>query len=256
MGMLHFDLMSEKLGYQNSLYVILPDCVRDGEAPEGILYLLHGGTGNGLDWIRYSSIERYSWPYKLAVVMTETDGSNFYADMVHGYSYFSYLTEEVPNSLEALLPILKGVEKRYVAGFSMGGYGAFKWAFNKPDYFTAAANLSGVSFVMDILSNPKHQSPDKLAMIENNWGSLDALQGSDSDSKAWIDNAVANKTKLPKLFAAIGTEDPSYALCQDYLAYCDKMGVPIHYEEMPGGHVWEVWDEMIKRFLAFAIDLK
>lgn len=254
MGILHLDFMSEKLGYQNSLYVVLPDCVRYGKKPAGILYLLHGGTGNGLDWLRYSSIERYSWPYELAIVIPEMDGSCFYADMVHGYSYFSYLTEELPNAVSALLPILKDVNKRYVAGFSMGGYGAYKWAFNKPDYFTAAANLSGVSFITDILGDSRHQLPAKQAMIECNWGSLENLRGSISDSRSWIDNADANKTPLPKLFAAIGTEDFSYNLCQDYLAYCKQMGIPIHYEEMKGGHEWEVWDEMIKRFLAWGAE--
>ena len=62
MGMLHLDYMSDKLGYQTNVYVILPDSVREGKKPKGILYLLHGGSGNGMDWIRYTSIERYSWP--------------------------------------------------------------------------------------------------------------------------------------------------------------------------------------------------
>ena len=141
MGMLHLDYMSDKLGYQTNVYVILPDSVREGKKPKGILYLLHGGSGNGMDWIRYTSIERYSWPYELAVIMPDTDGSGFYTDMKHGYPYFEYLTEELPAAMEGLLPILQGVDKRYVAGLSMGGYGAFKWAFNKPDFFTAAANF-------------------------------------------------------------------------------------------------------------------
>lgn len=253
MGMLHFDFMSDKLGYQTNVYVILPDCVREGNKPKGILYLLHGGGGNGLDWVRYSSIERYSWPYEMAVIMPEMDGSCFYADMTYGYPYFQYLTQELPGAMEAMLPILKGVDKRYVAGFSMGGYGAYKWAFHRPDYFTAAANLSGVSFIMEILGNEEHKLPGKQKMIESNWGSLAQLEGSDSDSKVWIDRAAEQKTKLPALFAAIGTEDFSYSLCRRYLDYCAEKGINIHYEEMQGGHEWAVWDEMIRRFLAWAV---
>lgn len=254
MGFLHVDYMSGELGYQTNLYVVLPDSMREGKAPKGILYLLHGGSGNGFDWMRYSSIERHSWPYELAVVMPETDGSCFYADMKHGYNYFTYLTEEVPRVVENMFPLLKGVDKRYVAGFSMGGYGAYKWTFNKPGYFTAAANLSGVSFIMDILSDDSHKLEGKRRMIENNWGSLEELQGSMSDSRVWIDKAVAEGTKLPKLFAAIGTEDFSYGLCQDYLKYCKEKGVDVHYEEMPGGHEWSVWDEMIQHFLKWAVE--
>ena len=252
MGVLHFDFMSDKLGYQTNIYVILPECMEKGQAPKGILYLLHGGGGNGLDWMRNTAIERYAQPYELAVIMPEVDGSCFYADMVHGYPYFQYLTEEVPAAMEGMLPLLQGVEKRYVAGLSMGGYGAFKWAFNKPDYFTAAANLSGVSFVVDLMADTSHGLNGKDTIIECNWGSLEGLKGSDSDSREWIDRAVAQGTRLPKLFAGMGTEDFSYDFSTEYLAYCKEKGVEIHYEEMPGGHDWNVWDAMIQKFMDWA----
>lgn len=252
MGVLHFDFMSDKLGYQTNIYVILPECMEKGQAPKGILYLLHGGGGNGLDWMRNTAIERYAQPYELAVIMPEVDGSCFYADMVHGYPYFQYLTEEVPAAMEGMLPLLQGVEKRYVAGLSMGGYGAFKWAFNKPDYFTATANLSGVSFVVDLMADTSHGLNGKDTIIECNWGSLEGLKGSDSDSREWIDRAVAQGTKLPKLFAGMGTEDFSYDFSTEYLAYCKEKGVEIHYEEMPGGHDWNVWDAMIQKFMDWA----
>ena len=67
MGVMHFDFMSDKLGYQTNIYVILPSCMERGEAPKGILYLLHGGAGNGLDWMRNTSIERYAQPYDLGI---------------------------------------------------------------------------------------------------------------------------------------------------------------------------------------------
>ena len=252
MGVMHFDFMSDKLGYQTNIYVILPECMEKGQAPKGILYLLHGGGGNGLDWMRNTAIERYAQPYELAVIMPEVDGSCFYADMVHGYPYFQYLTEEVPAAMEGMLPLLQGVEKRYVAGLSMGGYGAFKWAFNKPDYFTAAANLSGVSFVVELMADTSHGLNGKETLIECNWGSLEELEGSDSDSKEWIDRAVAQGTKLHKLFAGMGTEDFSYDFSTEYLAYCKEKGVEIHYEEMPGGHDWNVWDAMIQKFMDWA----
>ena len=68
-----------------------------------------------------------------------------------------------------------------------------------------------------------------------------------------VHRSTENKTKLPALFAGMGTEDFSYPFCKDYLAYCAEKGINIHYEEMKGGHEWAVWDEMIQRFLAWAI---
>ena len=90
MGLLHFDYLSQVLGYHTNLYFILPACTHEGKAPAATLYLLHGGSGNGMDWIRYTSIERYADKYNIAVVLPEVDGSCFYADMKHGYKYFTY----------------------------------------------------------------------------------------------------------------------------------------------------------------------
>ena len=258
MGMMHLDYLSQVLGYHTNIYYILPGCTHEGKEPAATLYLLHGGAGNGMDWIRYTAIERYADKYNIAVVMPEVDGSCFYADMKHGYKYFTYLTEEVPAIAEGLLPVNKEPEKRLVAGLSMGGYGAFKWAFNCPDFFKAAANLSGISFVMDIFGGEKafaqKDAYDKRGVVALAWGSLQELQGSMSDSKEWIDKSVREGVKLPKLFAAIGTEDYSYGLSKDYLAYCKEQGVEVHYEEMPGQHEWIVWDTMIDRFIAWAME--
>ena len=257
MGMLHFDYLSQILGYHTNIYYILPACTHEGKEPAATLYLLHGGAGNGLDWIRYTSIERYADKYNVAVVMPEVDGSCFYADMAHGYNYFTYITEEVIAISEGLLPVNKTADKRLVAGLSMGGYGAFKWAFNRPDDFYAAANLSGLSFILDIVggNDKMGNSPeDKCGIVSLNWGSLDKLTGSMSDSKEWIDKAVRENVKLPKLFAAIGTEDYSYEFSQKYLKYCRENGIDIHFEEMPGEHEWIVWDTMIERFLGWLFD--
>lgn len=257
MGMLHFDYLSQILGYHTNIYYILPGCTHEGKEPAATLYLLHGGGGNGLDWIRYTAIERYADKYNIAVVMPEVDGSCFYADMKHGYDYFRYLTEEVVAVSEGLLPVNKQAEKRLVAGLSMGGYGAFKWAFNRPDFFKAAANLSGISFIMNLFSGPdgfaKKETEDKCGVVALNWGSLEELKGSVSDSKEWIDKSVREGVKLPKLFAAIGTEDFSYGHAKDFLKYCEEQGVSVHYEEMQGQHEWIVWDTMIDRFVDWAL---
>lgn len=256
MGFLHFDYLSEVLGYHTNIYYLLPACTHEGKQPRATLYLLHGGGGNGLDWVRYTALERIADEYELAVVLPEVDGSCFYTDMKYGYKYFTYLTKEVVNVSESLFPVNKSADKRLVAGLSMGGYGAFKWAFNCPDMFNAAANLSGFSFIMDIFTEggfAKENASGKNGVIELDFGTLEELRGSISDSKAWIDRAAESGIGLPKLFTGIGTEDFSYAEGQKFLAYAKEKGGEIHSEEMKGTHEWKVWDEMLQRFLKWAL---
>lgn len=252
MGVTMFDFLSDKLGYHTKLYVILPGCVNQGKKPAGTLYLLHGGGGNSQDWIRFSSIERYAEEKNFAVVMPEVDGGCFYSDMKYGYPYYQFVTEEVPMVAEKMFPVNTEPENRYVAGFSMGGYGAYKWAFTKPGFFRAAANLSGLSFVTELFAEQRARYQDKEQekndVVSLCWGSLEKLAGTDSDSKVWIDRA-SETGEYPALFGAIGTEDGGYAHAQKYLAYCKEKNVKIYYEEMPGGHEWKVWDTMIVKYL-------
>jgi S-formylglutathione hydrolase FrmB len=266
MGLMHFSFLPQSLGFHTNVSVILPNDHSEGKSyvdryknikPFKTMYLLHGGGGNALDWTRYTSIERYADQYQVAVVMPEVGGLSFYSDMVYGYDYYTYMTKELPMVMECFLPLSNKKEDRLVAGLSMGGYGAFKWAFDQPDFFHAAANLSGFSFIMDVFHPEKgfagQEANKKNGAVELNWGGLDKLEGSISDTKYMIDYAVENKRSLPKLFAAIGTEDFSYSNGKAYLQYAREKGLEIHYEEMPGQHEWKVWDVMIEAFMKWAL---
>lgn len=252
MGLLQLDFLSEKLGYHTRLAVILPETVREGKEPEGTLYLLHGGGGNGQDWMRFTSVERYAQERDMAVVIPEVDGSCFYADMKYGYPYFTYLTEEVPLIAERLFLVNRNPQKRYVAGLSMGGYGAFKWAFGRPGFFAAAANLSGFSLVTELFGDKDGFAAPQMGkngLFDLNWGGMEGLAGSSSDSAVWLDEAAGRRAELPRLFAAIGTEDFSYECGLHFIKACRERGIDIHYEEMAGAHEWRVWDVMLERFM-------
>ena len=190
MGVLRYEFYSKLLGKQIRLCMVLPEQAHAGKLPDATLYLLHGGGGNAEDWLRYTSVERYADERQMAVIMPEVDGTCFYADMKYGYPYFTYLTKEIPALVEALFPVNKERGRRFVAGLSMGG-------------FAFADDENG--------NNP---------LVIRNWGSLDALAGSVSDSKTWVDQAVREKTDLPALYSGIGTEDFSFADSVRYLAYC------------------------------------
>jgi putative tributyrin esterase len=255
MALMHFSFLPQSLGYHTNVQVILPvDGRARGEevAPLRTLYLLHGGGGNALDWTRFTSVERYAEEHRLAVVMPEVGGSSFYADQLYGHKYFTYLSEELPLALECFLPLSKRSEDRYVAGLSMGGYGAFKWAFRKPGFFAAAANLSGLSLVAEIFKPGAFADNEEgRALVGENWGGLEGLEGSLDDTRFLVDRAAREKQALPRLFACIGEEDFSYKQAREFLEYARLKGLDIHYEEAPGGHEWKVWDFFVERFMDF-----
>jgi len=258
---MQFSFLPQSLGFHTNVRIILPVDLPEagaaagrGRAPARLrtLYLLHGGGGNSLDWLRYTNVERYAERRGIAVVMPEVEGSCFYSDQAYGQKYFTYVAEELPLAAECLFPLSGKREDRFVAGLSMGGYGAFKLAFRKPDSFAAAGNFSGLSFVSDIFEEGGFAGDENgRSVVHANWGSLESLKGSLDDTRFLVDRAAREKTDLPRLFAGIGTEDFSYRYAVEFLEYAKGKGIDIAFEKMPGGHDWEVWDRLIDRFMDF-----
>lgn len=150
MAHLRCDFFSESLSHSTSMTVLLPQrtTTRIGMAghpadgPPPVLYLLHGLSDDDTIWLRRTSIERYAAPLGLAVVMPQAQ-RGFYTDQAYGGRYWTFLTAALPGLLCSLFRVSVRREDTFVAGLSMGGYGAFTWALRQPDRFAAAANLSG-----------------------------------------------------------------------------------------------------------------
>jgi putative tributyrin esterase len=151
MAHLRCDFYSEALGLATSMTVLVPQPTRTQirvvGAPSGasppVLYLLHGLSDDDTMWLRSTSIERYVAPLGLAVVMPQVHRS-FYADQPDGGRYWTFLSEELPELVGSMFQVSQRRKDTFVAGLSMGGYGAFKWALRHPERFAAAASLSGV----------------------------------------------------------------------------------------------------------------
>jgi S-formylglutathione hydrolase FrmB len=149
MALVNCDFFSETLEVSTSMTVILPQRTRgqiglSGGTAGGLLYLLHGLSDDHTIWLRRTSIERYAAPRGLAVVMPAVHRS-FYADERHGHRYWTFLSQELPELVSSFFRIAAGPAETYVAGLSMGGYGALKWALREPSRFAAAASTGSRS---------------------------------------------------------------------------------------------------------------
>src|SRR5215211_3786089 len=150
MAHLRCDFFSDTLGLSTSMTVILPQPTQNqigmagaaAEGPPPVLYLLHGLSDDDTIWLRRTSIERYVAPLGLAVVMPQVHRS-FYTDEHYGGRYWTFLSEELPDLVGSWFQVSQRREDTFVAGLSMGGYGALKWALRQAGRFAAAACLSG-----------------------------------------------------------------------------------------------------------------
>src|SRR3989304_2890072 len=141
------NFFSEVLTLGCAMHVLLPqrplaDAQKKPQKKFRTLYLLHGHSDDHTAWQRWTSIERYVEGLNLVVVMPAVHLS-FYTDMVYGGKYWTFISEEVPAVVRDIFPLSSDRKDNFVAGLSMGGYGAFKLAFTHPERYAAAASISG-----------------------------------------------------------------------------------------------------------------
>ena len=247
MAFMEIKLRSETLGLCTAVNVLLPEN-RQSEKPLKVLWLLHGFSDDHTAWCRQTGIERYVSDKDLCVIMPAVDRS-FYTDMAYGNNYYAYVSKELSEIMQQMLPISDKKEDTFVAGLSMGGYGTFKLALNQPERFAAAASLSGAADLQAIYEDDAQHDEGFIHQADLIFGGQDKFLGSMNDLRH-----MAEKRKddplLPKLYMCCGTDDFLYEANQSYLAHLKGLGIPVTYEQEAGyGHVWEYWDLKIQRVL-------
>ena len=180
MALIACDFFSESLGLSCSIKVILPQPTVSQIGMRGVvkakkypvLWLLHGLSDDHTIWSRHTSIERYLAGTGIAVVMPNA-GKSFYRNMATDPSYGTFLKEELPRIVQSFFPISSDRRDNFVAGLSMGGYGAFLLALSQPERFAAAASLSGALNIANLASGVKGTE----VILRNAFGAPSKISG-------------------------------------------------------------------------------
>ena len=253
LNQIHF--FSDVLASRCSMNVLLPQHKPSEpqvayHPPFRVLYLLHGYSDDHTAWQRWTSIERHAEGLNLAVIMPAAQNS-FYTDMAHGGKYFTFLTEELPGLVHDLFPLSTERSDTFVAGLSMGGYGAFKLALSRPDLYAAAASLSGALDLSEVVRvHGDHDNQFWLESMRNNFGDLEKVPGGPHDLFA-LAQKTSQSTLKPRLFQYCGTDDVLYADNLRFRDFILPLGFDYTYDETPGDHSWVYWDSAIQRVLAW-----
>ena len=84
--------------------------------------------------------------------------------------------------------------------------------------------------------------------MRNVFGDLSKVPNSSHDLFA-LAKKVANAQVKPRLYQCCGTEDFLYADNIRFRDMARKLPLDLTYEEGPGEHNWDYWDEMIQNVL-------
>lgn len=255
MATMEFQFYSKALKKVTTVNVILPEIhkTKEGVGNPGntykTLYLLHGLSGDHTNWLRKTSIERYANEYGIAVVMPDV-GRSWYTDTAYGEKYFTFVAEELPAVCRSYF---KGMsdkrEDNYIAGLSMGGYGAMKIAMSYPENYCGCATLSGA---LDITrENRKRNLEEWKALFGYDLKDFAELNGTKHDVYALVDKNHKAGNPFPKLFVWCGTEDELVHNNRRLKTQLDNLGIEHYYAESEGDHSWKWWDLHIQEVLKF-----
>lgn len=242
MALMQCEFFSAAMSMATSVRVILPDTCQMPEAR--VLYLLHGLSDNCTAWTRYTSIERYVRGQNIAVVMPEVQRS-WYCDMKNGLRYFEFISQELPQMVHKYFGLSLDREKSYIAGLSMGGFGAMKTALTYPDRYAGVGSFSGAVDLEAILQihreNPLRMN-EAVAIL-----GPELTVGPENDLKALLKKADS----LPKMYLSCGEEDFLYEVNQEMHRYLTAQAIPHRYDHRPGDHTWDFWDRSVQDFLEY-----
>lgn len=254
MALVNLKFASEVLGRCTDINVIIPQ--RSTEGQIGIqnnagdekyktLLLLHGLSDDNTIWLRRSSIERYAAEAGIAVIMPGADRS-FYTDMKYGDRYYTFISDEVLRIVREFLPLSDKREDNFVAGLSMGGYGALKIALRNPDRFAAAAGLSSVSNIERVMAENFKDLRECIFGLDG--------KVPDSEDLFYLAEACDKREVKPRIFMGVGYDDFLYEDNINLRDAFQKLHYDFTYRESPGAHTWEFWDEYIQYVIKWMLD--
>ncbi len=236
---------SQALGYPARADILIPDGAVKKEYP--VLYLLHGGDGS--PWIRHTAVERYAQQAEVAVVMPFSRNTCWrraeisFPDMaVEGpktEDYETFFISELRKVTREYFPLSARREDNYIAGLSLGGYGAAYYGTAYPECFTKVGIFSGYLFEQRMFS------ADRAKMTED-----ELMAGLIPDLVEPVKAAARSGKQLPDFFIANGTRDvkefsPLYAK----LLRENGARVETELDRYDFGHEWDMWEICIREFL-------
>jgi S-formylglutathione hydrolase FrmB len=205
-----------------------------------VLYLLHGLWGSENDWTARTNVGELLGELPLIVVMPQAD-DGWYTNSarIPAAKYEDYLLNDVVGEIDSHYRTIRSRQGRFVAGLSMGGYGAVKAALRHPEMFSAVGGFSGVyhatrsarfqtlSMAFGPTGDPSRKENDDFALLAGNSAAV-----------------------LPYFFIMTGAND-SLVLedNHDLLAALAEKRATYEYHEIPGGHEWPVWQKCLRMFL-------
>ncbi len=271
-------MKSRVLFMSTEITVLLPEACEKGMACK-VLWLLHGAGGDNTEWLYGSHLTKYLRGHnQTMVVMPTALNSDYgsYPEFGTGYDFPKFFFEELMPFIYATFPASSEPEDNFIAGASMGGYGAMSLGLRHPEKFGGIAafgssmresgflepyaDMTGHEFRELAMKNRKEfpteygnpaegMKPKEINVIAKYPTVRDFLNSYECMWRRFPE--ALEKGNLPKMYFAVGTEDLFYEPVKRFKAYADELGADqVEYDFVPGfGHSGKLWDMELEKVI-------
>ncbi|MGH9702720.1 MAG: alpha/beta hydrolase, partial [Candidatus Acidiferrales bacterium] len=252
-------ISSRILAHSVRYCALLPPSYDTGKSSHyPVLYYLHGLGENEQMFVSsdgWQLIEDLRDQGKIGefLIVTPDADRTFYINSREGRTrYEDFFIREFLPYIERRYRIQPGRAHRGIAGISMGGYGALRFAFRYPQLFSSVSVHSPAlleKFPAIAVSNPRHSQVVRM---------MGTAFGSPPDPAYWDRNTpfALARTSRPsglKIYLDCGTEDEYgfNAGAQQFHDLLSARGIPHEFHLYPGGHDWQYFASHLPASLEF-----
>lgn len=213
-----------------------------------VIYLLHGLFGHFDNWTDKTRLAEYAAPYDF-IIVTPEGADGWYTDSAAAAKdkYESYIIRELIPEIDKSFRTWADREHRFIAGLSMGGYGAIKFGLKYPEKFSLVGSFSGA---LGAATFPEKIGGAIGKTIDAVFGPVDSDPRKSNDIFRIVRDLTPEKIKsLPFIYLDCGTEDFLFQNNREFVDLLVEKKIPHEFRELPGGHSWSYWDPQVQEFL-------
>lgn len=227
-----------------------------GAPPLRTMYLLHGYSGSTASWVTEGwPLGEWAERYRLAIIMPEGENSFYVDHFTRRDFYGEFIGRELVDFTRRLFPLSHERGDTFIAGLSMGGFGALRNGMKYSDTFGHVISASAANVrdeLREATDEPNHVGATR-GYFASVFGDLDAVEETDRSLDGCARELAASCRPRPDIFFGVGTNDMLMTPNRHFRDTLTSLGIEHTYAEIPGTHDPAVFIPLISQGLARVI---
>jgi S-formylglutathione hydrolase FrmB len=250
----YYRFQTSAIGWNPGVNVLLPDDYRTSGRRYPVLYMFHGGND---DFRQFDFMGIRGWTAGKPIIVVMPDGghagwhSNPVTSFVGPRNWETFHIAQLLPWIDANFRTFAEYDGRAVCGFSMGGFGALKYAAKYYGHFASVSSHSGPASLRRDFGLVVHWANITSAVLDLAGGTVYGAPFWDQ-ARVSADNPVERipSYQNKRIFLVAGTspdpinwfdsvqETQVLAGQREFRQRLSEAGIPHEAHEVPGGHVF------------------